>query len=341
MMAVMRGIVASLGLVGMGWAASACGSSVFACTSDMQCQAGAVAGQCQPSGYCSFPDDACPTGQRYGEAAPGELANACVTPEDGTGPQSTGPAPEDTSGGEPPDPDADGPLESSTTKTETSTTTPVDETTTTDPEPTTGMASQGVTTEPTETCELAVVEPFDGKELAPMWMVSSPPGTEVFLGGGHLDIGLGPTNEWLMATVVMEVPTLAGGWVRTQVIELEGPELPVAGGLVVFNGLCELELYITPFGVQASLYDGVQQMSTPLGDAELVVPIWLQIRQDPDGMVFFEWSADGASWQELASGTFDVCGDLSNGVYAGMDAGASGLAEIAYRSYEHFEACLP
>ena len=38
-------------------------------------------GTCQSDGYCSFPDPACPSGQRYGEHAGGGKASACVGAE--------------------------------------------------------------------------------------------------------------------------------------------------------------------------------------------------------------------------------------------------------------------
>ena len=61
----------------------ACGpASAFVCESPEQCGAGV----CEPSGYCSFPDDECPSGRRYGTFAGDGLANACVElPDSSTG----------------------------------------------------------------------------------------------------------------------------------------------------------------------------------------------------------------------------------------------------------------
>jgi hypothetical protein len=66
--------------------ASGCSSTVFACSEDADCNAGGRAGICQPEGYCSFPDDSCDSGQRFGEHAGSGLAGMCVVPEaaDGT-----------------------------------------------------------------------------------------------------------------------------------------------------------------------------------------------------------------------------------------------------------------
>ncbi|MEM9457818.1 MAG: LamG domain-containing protein [Myxococcota bacterium] len=48
----------------------------FSCQSDAQCFTDG-AGLCQPTGYCSFPDEDCQSGQRYGELS-GPFAKSCV-----------------------------------------------------------------------------------------------------------------------------------------------------------------------------------------------------------------------------------------------------------------------
>jgi hypothetical protein len=341
MMPAMRGLVGTIGLVGMAWVASACGSSVFACANDAQCQAGAVAGQCEANGFCSFPDDSCPTGQRFGEAAPAEVANACVAAEDGTG-TSTSIGEESTTRVEPPDPDPDGILESSTTTAPpegTSTTSPVDDATT-DPAATTDTG-QSMTTGPVQTCEVAFIDGFDSEELDPRWSVSAPVATNVFLDVGQLVFEIGPGNEWVLASVLTEVPSLAGGWIRVLVSELEGGDLPVSAGLVVGNDLCQLQLTFEPTGMSASVWNGETQMTTWLGEDDVGVPRWLQIRQDEDGTFHFEQSVDTMAWREVAVGTFPECGDLSNGLVAGMSASGEILTGSAVRAFDQAEACLP
>jgi hypothetical protein len=62
-------------------ASSAClRTTEYQCSGDSTCGAG---GQCETTGYCSFPDGDCPTGRRYNEAA-GKLAGTCIG---GTTPQ--------------------------------------------------------------------------------------------------------------------------------------------------------------------------------------------------------------------------------------------------------------
>jgi hypothetical protein len=105
-----------------------CADAVFACEADDDCESGEL-GRCEANGFCSFPDEGCPTGRRYGEFAGSDLAGTCVLDEDTT--SSSGP-PLDDDG--PITLDDDGPItlddEGSTTMPPTSATTSVDDTTT-------------------------------------------------------------------------------------------------------------------------------------------------------------------------------------------------------------------
>jgi hypothetical protein len=61
---------------------SACSESAFVCLADEQCSGDAHSGVCQPNGYCSFPDEDCASGQRYGQHAGKGLAGSCVSEAD-------------------------------------------------------------------------------------------------------------------------------------------------------------------------------------------------------------------------------------------------------------------
>lgn len=50
----------------------------FVCAGDGECVDGSRSGTCEESGFCSFPDDGCASGKRFGEWAGGGLAGACV-----------------------------------------------------------------------------------------------------------------------------------------------------------------------------------------------------------------------------------------------------------------------
>jgi hypothetical protein len=71
----MRAVLAVIAL-----ALVACDPMTFVCAEDSECVGpGGVAGTCEATRRCSFPDDACPSGARYGDLG-GDLAGACTEP---------------------------------------------------------------------------------------------------------------------------------------------------------------------------------------------------------------------------------------------------------------------
>lgn len=92
------------------------GANQFSCQSDEAC----AGGFCEAQGWCSFPDDACESGRRFGDHSGAGLAGVCVDPVDGG-----------SGGGS--DGASDGPMTSAAS---TVTTDPVDGST--GPDPTTG-----------------------------------------------------------------------------------------------------------------------------------------------------------------------------------------------------------
>lgn len=140
--------------------ASACTDTrVFACMQDGQC--GAEGSVCQADGWCSFVDDACPSGFRYGEHAGDGLGGACVPVGDG----STG---SDGSGGIADDATTpvldDGPLTSGSSTV--ALTGSIDDDTTAAPDPSTsgeppGDGSSGSETGASTDPSLVVWYPFD------------------------------------------------------------------------------------------------------------------------------------------------------------------------------------
>lgn len=50
----------------------------FVCAADSECASGSKAGTCEQSGFCSFPDDGCASGKRYGDWAGEGMAGSCV-----------------------------------------------------------------------------------------------------------------------------------------------------------------------------------------------------------------------------------------------------------------------
>lgn len=65
-------------------------SDSFGCSEDGQCESAGITGMCEANGYCSFLDDTCASGRRYGDLAGGGLAAVCVQEDPGsTGAVST------------------------------------------------------------------------------------------------------------------------------------------------------------------------------------------------------------------------------------------------------------
>lgn len=66
-------------LAGMSLGAAGCvDPGAFECSTSDQCIRGGGAGTCQASGYCSFADPGCASGQRYDDSATEDLAGTCV-----------------------------------------------------------------------------------------------------------------------------------------------------------------------------------------------------------------------------------------------------------------------
>ena len=63
------------GLVSAGVACVA--RSPYTCLLGEECVEDGRQGQCEPTGFCAFPDDTCGSGFRYGALAGDDLANAC------------------------------------------------------------------------------------------------------------------------------------------------------------------------------------------------------------------------------------------------------------------------
>lgn len=74
--------------VALALACTTCGPSAYVCTDNDECTSAGAVGVCQPDGHCSFPDDECPSGQRYGEHG-GAMAGQCVAETADTGTETS------------------------------------------------------------------------------------------------------------------------------------------------------------------------------------------------------------------------------------------------------------
>lgn len=75
-------VARSLGVIAA--LAMGCRPTVFACEDHSDCATGQAVGRCEPVGYCSYRDPACPSAYRYGTQAGDGLAEQCVPVDDGT-----------------------------------------------------------------------------------------------------------------------------------------------------------------------------------------------------------------------------------------------------------------
>ena len=78
------------------FAIAGCSDNMFHCHDSVQCVLEGEQGTCEPSGFCSFADHQCASGQRYGEAAPKGLRGSCTELPPPSESTSTGPAPDDS-----------------------------------------------------------------------------------------------------------------------------------------------------------------------------------------------------------------------------------------------------
>jgi hypothetical protein len=315
-------------------------TGAFACSDDEQCRSGAVDGACQANGYCSFPDESCATGHRFGDAAPDGVANTCVEPVEDTGTTTTttgsddDPLPPGTTG-----PADDGMPPPMTTNPAVDSSTSVSyDGTTTDFDPDTGIVSEGSTTDEGPECSEVVVDDFDGELLSGMWTTLLPMmGAAIGVADGQLQISIDPSPETVAAAVTTNIGPVAGGSVRVLISEFDA-ENPLNAGFSLSNGVCELRIYIDDGGfVLASATQ--DDMTTPLGEGPMIMgpPLWLQLSQDDDGEIDFEWSSDGMWWEKIAR-TYceDMTGELE------LNIGAWGqLALPGLQTFDRVEACLP
>lgn len=77
-----------------------CSQPQFACNESSQCASAGLQGTCEPTGFCSFPDDGCPSGARYAEHSGSNVSGTCVPTVGTTGTQTSTLGGSETSGGE-------------------------------------------------------------------------------------------------------------------------------------------------------------------------------------------------------------------------------------------------
>ena len=328
----MGGIRTAIPAMAAGLAAAwACGVAAFACNDDAQCGA---SGACEASGYCSFVDDACPAGRRYGSRAPKELADRCVAPVD----ESTGAVAEVTG--------ADTTLDPSTSSS--SSTSP---TTTIGPstseanaesssgvpsgESSTGEAGSSSGGPPQPACDVVFVDDFEDGVVDPEWDTWSSAGTYFAEDGGRLVFSIGPSAvDWISAGLNTQLHFFLGGSARAEVVPFDPPLDVIGVWLTVFDpDGCEAQLAVESSALQIKAgdtwYDG--------GPVDSTQSLWLQLRIDPDGYVHWEYSIDADTWTEV-HGEAISC-DFASARSAIFAGGMHDQTDPIVRAVESYERC--
>ncbi|HET6582037.1 MAG TPA: hypothetical protein VFG69_01295 [Nannocystaceae bacterium] len=278
-------------------------TGTFACASQDDCVDAGVAGRCEPSGFCSFPDDGCPSHQRYGDHAGDGLGGSCV-PEDGTtggedtSAASSGPHDATTAASLDTTPLSDGSSESggASSISGVGTSTTSDDTTGGSTDPTSGSSSGDVVPE----CP-SFVDDFEDAVLDPSWGVMD----EAFITevDGELVLELTPEVDQIYPGVLRMDQDLASGYVRIQVGDapaVDGERLYLA---VAIDSSYADVVYIMIEGALVRMQrEQKGALWTTYADIEFDpdVHAWLQIRGE-NGTVFFETSSDGVTFTPQAS----------------------------------------
>lgn len=333
----------SLGLLlGVG-----CPGGAFLCESDDACQQGSVSGLCQPSGYCSFPDDACPSGQRYGAHAGGSFAGACVDPSnEGTGSSSDGvgttlPASTSTTGvdgpatTEPPTTGVDGPV----------TTEPVGESdsgATTGPI-TTGAGEDDPGTSTGEPAQLVCwTDEFDDGVIDRMtWCTYADPGVIVDEPHGHLRLALIPA-DWAMgedgsgwAATCEHVPLL-GATATTEVLAVPQVSPFTEAFIELRSDAVGLGMGVLGGQLYAFAWNGMGYEGVHFLPYDPAAHHFLRVLGNEEGLVA-ESSFDGVTWDHVYTEATDL---LGRDGWAALGTWAEMIPlESDESSFERFELC--
>ena len=335
----------------VGLALTACSAATeYPCETNAQCVDAGVVGVCQSPGWCSFPDDGCESGQRYGDLAGSGLAGTCVPVDDG----STGVADDDSATATattPPTTDqtTTDPSASSTLSTTTPLTTGVDVTgeddTTISSSATTSTGDEDAATTDDGTTGsppicATYVDDFEDGVIGPDWdvylsdYVSEVGGARVFL----VSADESDNYPW---TGLVEAQDLTQGWVRARV-GMPPTSYPEHLFLSVAHVSApnDLLLWFLEDVYLIARFHAADEPWIDILDTTYDPDLhrWLQIRGE-DTTVYFEVAGDDLMFETLA--TYDagfVLDEMVVAIHAGNYDPLDGDAEL---SFEHLEVCSP
>lgn len=307
----MRG-TAQVWFVALAASAVHCGDAgEFVCEANTQCVSGETQGVCEVSGYCSFADSMCPSGQRYGSQAPAHLAKTCVpssVAEGGTG--STSSKPTEAESGE------------------AGTTFGLDDTANDDAAEVTGPMTRGGMTSPATTTSddgsgtttrletgsgsgstteglpcPPFVDDFEDGVIDPIWVQAFP--EELAEDDGELFMSITPGDITDASGVQIFDVDLRQAQTSVELGVL--PQSPFSQTVFVIlspNGE-HLMFVVSPTQLLLRVGDGVTQAQQPVTlDLDPSAHRWLRFVVDEPGAAF-ETSPDGESWNTLHELQYD------------------------------------
>ncbi len=285
-----------------------CDAGVFLCEQHDDCAWGDRAGVCQVSGYCSFGDDSCDSGQRYGEHAGGELEDTCVDPLGDPEPEPNGSVEGFDEPGPGDDPGGDGPQLGGGL-----------------------LAPEGVR------CRL---DQFDDDTLDPFWCTNTPPGIEISQSDGLLELDLVPAS-WEGGEQFGHLRNCDSVPLRVVVATVEVEQVPdgaphYEGYLEVGNGARGVGVGAEDGEIYAYRYEGSSYSYAMAQRYEPEVHRFWRVR-GAAGEQVVETSPDGVAWEALhvyGLPLEDAWGEARLGVWSDRAPQALDGAK-----YDGFELC--
>lgn len=321
---------------GLGVVLGCSGSSVFLCEDDGDCQQDGASGQCQATGYCSFPDAQCPSGQRYGIHVGGSLAQTCVdldalTSETGVSNDDAGTSRGSTGGPStmPPTTGLDGP----------STTEPLGGTQTS-----TGASSGGSGDgEPGTTSAGGVVcwvDDFDDGVIDGAWCLSSDRGIDIDEPRGHLRFDFVPARWNVMGgdgngqATTCDVYPLLGSEARVELAAVPQVSPYTEAYIEVGTESLRLGLGVVDDELYAFEWNGVAYGGSSWQPYVPAAQRWLRISGTDQGLVA-EHSPDGVAWVHVHTVPADLSGlEGTAAIGAWSEQVPLGPDEASFESFE-------
>lgn len=312
--------------LGLGVVLGCSGSAAFLCETDASCQQAGVSGLCQATGYCSFPDGECPSGQRYGAHVESSLAQTCVEPELLTDDTNTSNDHAGTSTTSTPTTGLDGPA----------TTDPIDDTgagTSTH-----GMADDpGTTSAGPPTCWS---DDFEDGMIGGEWCLSLEAGILADEPLGHLRFIFLP-ERWGMgsslayATLCEPFPLL-GAEAATEVVAVPQISPSTEAFMELGNDDLRLGLGILDDELYAFTWNGTGYAGESYQLYDAAAHHWLRISGTEEGLVA-ETSPDGMTWAHVYTVPTELAavdGTAALGAWSQVVP-----LDLDEASFERFERC--